>query len=179
MRPPVEPPSAHHLLFPGSKSTSPAPRPTRALSLCFTRFVSASLSLYAFILAFPVNDRSDSLGIRHYVALSPFHAMQALHSLGSLQCVRELQCPQTRRRIFWVEPLALFQPQSLAMGSRSFFVSCNFLCQLQFWSHHLPRSATHTFPVRRFPSINQCLYCPTFASHNSILVMHKTAPVRS
>ena len=38
-------------------------------------------------------------------------------------------------------------------GSRSFFVSCNFLCQLLFWSHHLPRSATQTFPVRRFPSI--------------------------
>ena len=52
--------------------------------------------------------------------------------------------------------------------SRS-FVSCDFLRQLQFWSHHLPRSATQTFPVRRFPCITQCLSCPTFASHNSIL----------
>ena len=55
------------------------------------------------------------------------------------------------------------------LGSRSFFVSCDFLRQLQFWSHHLPRSATQTFPIRRFPSIAQCLSCPTFASHNSIL----------
>ena len=54
-------------------------------------------------------------------------------------------------------------------GSRFFFVSCDFLRQLQFWSHHLPRSATQTFPIRRFPSIAQCLSCPTFASHNSIL----------
>ena len=53
--------------------------------------------------------------------------------------------------------------------SRSFFVSWDFLCQLPFWSHHLPRSATQTFQVRRFPSITQCLSCPTFASHNSIL----------
>ena len=52
--------------------------------------------------------------------------------------------------------------------SRSFFVGCDFLRQLQFWSHHLPRSASQTFPVRRFPSITQCLSCPTFASHNSI-----------
>ena len=74
-----------------------------------------------------------------------------------------------RRRIFWVQPLALFQPQSLAMVSPSFFVGCDILRQLQFWSHHLPRSSTQTFPVRRFPSITQCLSCPAFASHNSIL----------
>ena len=72
-------------------------------------------------------------------------------------------------RILWVQPLALFQLESLAMGSRSFFVSCDFLRQLQFWSRHLPRSAKQTFPVRRFPRITQCLSCPTFASHNSIL----------
>ena len=29
----------------------------------------------------------------------------------------------------------------------------DFLRQLQFWSHHLPRSDTQTFPIRRFPSI--------------------------
>ena len=51
--------------------------------------------------------------------------------------------------------------------SRSFSVSCDFLRQLQVWSHHLPRGATQTFPVRRFPSIAQCLSRPTFASHNS------------
>ena len=43
------------------------------------------------------------------------------------------------------------------------------LRQLQFRSHHLPRSATQTFPVGRLPSVTQCLSCPTFASHNSIL----------
>ena len=32
-----------------------------------------------------------------------------------------------------------------------------------------PSAATQTFPVRRFSSITQCLSCPTFASHNSIL----------
>ena len=116
MRPP-----AHRLWFSGTPGTYPAPRPTRALFFSFTRSVSTILSLYAFILAFPVKvlsmiDRSDSLTtIRQFVPLPLFHAMQALHSLCSLQCVRELQCPQTRRRIFWVQPLALFQPQSLAM----------------------------------------------------------------
>ena len=57
-----------------------------------------------------------------------------------------------------------FNPQSF-----SFFVCCDLLCQLQFQSHHLPRSATQAVPVRRFPSIAECLSCPTFASHNSIL----------
>ena len=41
-------------LFSGTLGTSPAPRSTRALLLSFTRSVSAFLSLYAFILAFPV-----------------------------------------------------------------------------------------------------------------------------
>ena len=55
-------------------------------------------------------------------------------------------------------------------GSRSSFVSCDFLRQLQLRSHHLPRSATQTFPVRPFLSITQCQSCPAFfASHNSIL----------
>ena len=54
-------------------------------------------------------------------------------------------------------------------GSRSFSVSCDFLRQLRFRSHHLPRSATQTFPVRRVPCITQCLSCPTFASHNTVL----------
>ena len=52
MRPHVAPPSAPHSW--GSTSTSPAPRSTRALFLLFTRCVSAILSLYASILAFPV-----------------------------------------------------------------------------------------------------------------------------
>ena len=48
MRPHVDPPSAPHSPVP------PAPRSTRALSLSFTRSVSATLSLHAFILALPV-----------------------------------------------------------------------------------------------------------------------------
>ena len=47
-------------LFSGTLSTSPAPRSTRALFLSFTRSVSAILSLYAFILAFPVKELSIS-----------------------------------------------------------------------------------------------------------------------
>ena len=65
------------------------------------------------------------------MALSLFHAMQALHILGSLRCVRELECPQTRRRIFWVQPLALFHHNSWQWGPApslsavTFFVNCN------------------------------------------------------
>ena len=62
-----------------------------------------------------------------------------------------------------------FNHNSWQWGSRPFLVSCDFLRQLQFLSHHLPLNATQTFPVRRFPSITQCLSCPAFASHNSIL----------
>ena len=82
-------------------------------------------------------------------------------------CDREPRCLQTTRRIYWRQPLELKQLQS--WRSSSFFVRCDFLLQLQFWSHHLPRSATYTSPVRRFPSITQCLSCPTIASRNSVL----------
>ena len=51
-------------LFPGSIDTSPAPRSTRALFLSFTRSVSSILSLYAFILAFPVKVLSMIVLIR-------------------------------------------------------------------------------------------------------------------
>ena len=101
------------------------------------------------------------------MALSLFQAMRALHILDKLLCVRELQCPQTKRRIFWVQLLVLFQPQQ--WWSRSFSVSRDFLSQPQFWSDHLPRSTTQTSPVRRFPRIAQCLSRPTFASHKPIL----------
>ena len=100
--------------------------------------------------------------------------MQALRILGSLQCVREPPCQQTKPRIFSAQPPALSLNHNpwhspWLWGSRSFFVSCDLLRQLQFRSHHLPRSATQTFPVRRFSSIAQCLSRPTFASHNSVL----------
>ena len=95
--------------------------------------------------------------------------MQALRILGSLQCVRELQCPPTKRRISGFNFGRSFNHNPWQWRSRSFFVSCDFLRQLHFWSHHLPRSATQTFPVRRFPSVTQCLSRPTFASHHSII----------
>ena len=63
----------------------------------------------------------------------------------------------------------IFDHNSSQKKSCSFFVSCDFLRQLQFLSHHLPRSATRTFPDRRFTSITQCLSCGIFASHNSTL----------
>ena len=96
--------------------------------------------------------------------------MQALRIMGSLQCVRELQCLQTRRRIIWVQLLALFQPQFLAMGGSSpslstvtFFVNFN-----------SGATICHGVPHRRSqfvgsPSITQCLSCAPFASQDSIL----------
>ena len=69
----------------------------------------------------------------------------------------------------WLRLWRSFYHNPWQWGSRSLFVSCDLLCQLQCWSHHLPWSATQTFPVRRFPSITQCLYCSAFASHNSVL----------
>ena len=51
-------------LFPGSLGASPALRSTRSLFLSFTRSVSAILSLYAFILAFPVKVLSMIVLIR-------------------------------------------------------------------------------------------------------------------
>ena len=109
-------------LFPGSMGTSPAPRSTRALLLSFTRSVSAILSLYAFILAFPVkegslNDRSDSL--------SAFIVMWLCRS--SMRCKRRktrttssvsvsFNVRRQERRIFQAQPPTLFQSQSLEIG---------------------------------------------------------------
>ena len=174
--------SNRHLLiisvFTGTIRTSPAPRSTRALFFSLTRSVSVILSLYALILAFPVKVLSMIVLIRSrqsslcgFVAFPS--AMQALRILGSLQCVRELQCPQTRRRIFWVQPLALFQPQSLCNGGPAPSLSAvTFFVNFNSGAHHLPRSATQTYIVVSLLS--------TFASHNSILGdCTKTAPVRS
>ena len=68
--------------------------------------------------------------------------------------------------------LVLFQPQSLAMRSRSFCVRCDFLRQLQFWSHHLPRSATQTFPVRRFPRSARALFLSLTRSVSAIVSLY-------
>ena len=115
-----------------------------------------------------LNDRSDSLrGIRHYVALSLFHAVPALHILGSLQCVRER--PQTSRRILWVQPLALFQPQSLAMVvpflslSAVDFLAVNFSSGATICQRILHKPSQF---VDSHASLSVCLV-QLFASHNS------------
>ena len=146
-------------------SSAPFPfhRRITCTSLCSSSvplFESLCLSDSVFIRIHPCfscQGSPDDLSDSSLCGIVAFHATQALRILG----------PQTRRTIFWVHSASLFQPRSLAM--RSFFVSCDFVRQLQFWSHHLPRSASQNFPIRRFPSITQCLSCPTFASHNSIL----------
>ena len=64
---------------------------------------------------------------------------------------------------------AFSQPQSLAMEVP--LLLCQ-LCLSLSTSIQEPPSATpcHTsLPVHRFPSITQCLSCPTFATHNSVL----------
>ena len=118
-----------------------------------------------------LNDRSDSL--------SAFVIMWLCRS--SMRCERRTPWTTSSVSVSFsvrsqnVESSRLRRPGALSTtilgsgGSRSFFVSCDLLRQLQFWSHHLPRSATQTFPVRRFPSITECLSCPTFASHSTVL----------
>ena len=153
-------------LFPGSKSTYPAPRSTRTLLLSFTRSVSAILSLYAFILASPVkdslNDRSDRFwcsSLCDFVALSCDATVAQSTSSESMSF--NFRSRPILQRSFIHNPWW--------WGSLLLLVNCDLLRQLQFWSLHLPRSVTQTFPSSRFPSITQCLSCPTFASYNSIL----------
>ena len=126
-----------------------------------------------------LDDRSDSLSAFIVVWLCRI-SMRCQHRTSwTLPCVRELQCPQTNVESSGFSFWCSFNHNPWKWGSRSFFVSRDFRLP-QFWSHHLPRSTTQTFPVRRFPSIAQCLSCPTLASHNSILgSAQKTAPVRS
>ena len=160
-------------LFRGSIGTSPAP----LNSSSFPLFHSLCLSDSVFVRIHPcffrqgfLNDRSDSF--------SAFVIMWFCRS--SMRCKR--RTTRTTSSVFVsfnvsrqnVESSRLNLRRSLnhnpwQWGSRSFFVSCDLLRQLQFRSPHLPRSATQTFAVRRFPSIAQCLSRPTFASHNSIL----------
>ena len=128
---------------PGFISTSPAPRSTRALFLSLTRSVSAVQSLYAFILAFPVTvlsmiDRSVSLSAFIFMCLCRF-SMQckrcgswAASSVSVSFNVRR-QDVKSSGFSFWCS----FNPWQ--WRSRSFFVSCDFLRQIQFWSHALSR----------------------------------------
>ena len=160
-------------LFSGTPGTSP----TRALFLPLTRSVSAVLSLYAFILAFPAKVLSmigsDSLSA--FVIMWPFRF--------SVRCKRVSVSFNVRRQDVESSGFNLwysFNHNPWLWGSCSTFVSCDFLRQLQFWSHHLPVSATHKPPqfVDSQASLNvrlvQLLHRTT-----PFLVVLKTALVRS
>ena len=111
MRPHVDPPPA-----PQSRAPQVHPLHIFLLELFFlsvTRSVSATLSLYAFILAFPVKGLSIIVLIRSRhcsrVVLSLFRAMPELHNPDNVQCDREPRCRPTTRRIFLALPLEFFQ----------------------------------------------------------------------
>ena len=113
-----------HLLTsstPGFHGHIPWFRSTRTLVLSLTRSVSAILSFHVFILAFPSKFSEWPfwffLDIHRHVALSLFCAMQVLRILGSLLCVREFTCPQTRRRLFWVQTSGALSTTILGNGS--------------------------------------------------------------
>ena len=158
-------------------------------SSSFPLFDSLCLSDFVFVRIHPcfsrqssLNDCPDSLSLhsslRGFVAF--FHAMQALRILGSLQCVRELQHLRTSRRIFWVQLLELFQPQSLAMVvPLLLFVSCDFLGQLQSGAticHGVPHKPSQF--VDSQASLSVCLV-QLLPRTNAFVVMRKTAPVQS
>ena len=77
MRPPVEPPDAHHLCF-----QVPQAHPLQARFLSFTRSVSAVRSLYALILAFPVK----VLSMIYLIPLSTF--VVVWFDRSSIRCQR-------------------------------------------------------------------------------------------
>ena len=182
MRPHVEPPPAHQLYSPGSMVTSPAPRSTRDLCLSLSRSVSANLSLYVFILAFPVKALSLIVLILSafigHVTLSLLHAMPTLHILDSLPWTSI--SGRQKRGIFLGSTSGALSTTILG-GSRSF-------CQLWLSSSTSilePQSATehHTH-----------LFSSSIPNNHSVsvlskilprttpfwyLVMHKTATVRS
>ena len=117
--------------------------------LSSTRSDSATLSLFAFILAFPVKvlsiNRSDSFSRFVAVRLDRMRCGRCT-TWPILQCDREPRCPWHWR-------------------SHSF----DFLCQFQCSRHHLPRRATQAAPIRHVPWITQCLSRPSLTTHNSTL----------
>ena len=148
MRPHVEPP-AHQLYsrVPGHITC------TSLHSSSFPLFELLSLSGSVLKRIHPcfsrqgsLNDRSDSLSAFIVMWLCRF----------SMRCKRCISWTASRvpmrfniRRqdvkssgfSFW----RYFNHNPWQWRSRSFFVSGDFLRQLHFWSHHLPRSATQTF----------------------------------
>ena len=171
-------------LFPGSiDHISPVPLSSPTLFFPFARSDSAILSLYAFILAFPVKVLSMIVLIRSRHSSSMWFCrssmrLQPQHNPDNLQCVREPQCLLTRRRIFSAQRRRSFDHNPWPWRSRSFFVSCDLLRQLQFRSHHLPRSAKKRPSqfVDSQASLSVCLV-QLLPRTTPFLVMHKTAPV--
>ena len=157
MRPHVEPPPAHHLC-----SRVPC---TSLNSISFPLFNSLCLSDSVFVRIHPcfsrqgsLNDRSDSISafIVMWLCRSSIRCNHCASWTASSVSMSFNVCGQHVESSgfnLWRS----FNHNSWQWRSRPFLVSCDFLRQLQFWSQHLPRSATQTFPF---------------------LVMHRTAPVR-
>ena len=154
-------------LFPGSMGTSPAPRSTRALFLSLTHSVSAILSLYAFILPFPVKVLSMIvLILSQHSSLCGFVAFPCdATSRVTVSFNVWGQNTESSGFNFWCS----FIHNPWQCGSRSFFVSCDFLSKLPFWGHFVDSQA----------SLSVCLVQLLPRTTPPFLVMHKTAPVRS
>ena len=163
MRLHVDPPSAPH-----SRSiyTSPALLSNRALFPTST--CSGSATLFCFSCQVSLNDLSDSFSTFVVVWFCRFSvrckrcASWAASSVSVSFNVRRQDVESSGFNLW-----RSFNHNPWQWGSRSFFVSCDFLRQLQFWSHHLPRRSTQAVPVRRVPCITRCLSRPTFASPSS------------
>ena len=152
-------------------------------SSSFPLFDSLCLSDSVFGRLHPCVSRQDSLNDRSD-SLSAFIAMWLCRF--SMRCKRCTSWEASRVSVSFnvrrqdVESSGFsfkcsFNHNPWQWKSRSFFVSCDFHL---FWSSHLPRSATQTFPIRRFPSISVCLV--QLLPHTTpFLVKHVTAPVRS
>ena len=110
-----------------------------------------------------------SLGIHRFVALSLFHAMQALHILDSLPFVHALQHLQTSRKISWVQTSGALSTTILGNGGPApslsavtFFVNLNSGATM---CHGVPHKPSQF--VDSQASLSVCLGQHS-ASHNSI-----------
>ena len=81
--------------------------------------------------------------------------MPALHTLRASRVSQSLNVCRHNVESSGFNFWRSFNHKPWQWKSRSFFVSCDF--RQQFLSQCLPRSATQTFPVRRFSSIAWCV----------------------
>ena len=173
MRPHVDPPSASR--FPASFRTSPAPLSARAPFLSVTHTLSRRLCVCVCI--HPCLTRQSSFDNRS-ASFSTFVVVRfCCFSVSCQRCTTwttssvtmSLDVSRQHLESSWLNLPNSFLHSSWQWRSCPFSVSCDFLCKLQFRSHHLPRPAAQAVPVRRVPGIAQCMSRPTFASHNSVL----------